>query len=417
MRILFLGASWISKYLIGEILLNDQDGEVEITIDDKTQTVEEFFHFPPISKYAGDERISYGKRVLKGNHNEFDVIIHDHNFIEYTKILFERLGEIDYQGRIIVLSSWEVYGWKGRRQIPFDEVETSLEPSTKLGQTKREIENIALSHDKLNTIIFRLSMIFGPYMPEDSELIEWLNALLTQKPILVHQPAARAYDLCYVTNVLAPIQKAFTADLTGQKIINLGSADIDYKKVREKGKDVEKPMIFEKHVVEALVGLRVLLDSRSKIEISNEGITEHQGKGYHSQLKTERARKLLDYYPMVDTMRGCLQTAFWLQKTMEVDEAAKGRAIEEIYPTLDDKKVYKVGEEVKSTEIELVKEQRYQERKHREKKSREARTNVNVDLICKLCDHAPVTTNPSKTNTDNLDEICNCDCHKPYLES
>lgn len=408
MRILFLGASWIMKYLIGEILLRD-DGEVEITVYDKTQSAEDFFHFPPISKYSGDERISFSQ--IGRDFDHFDIIIHDHNFIKDTQILFNELGKIKYEGRIIIISSWEVYGWKGRRQIPFDEVETELTPSTKLGQTKQEIENIAL-FTKLNVIIFRLSMIFGPYMPEDSELIEWLNSLLTQKPILVNQPAARAYDLCYVTNVLAPIEKAFTADLPGQKIINLGSADVDFKKLREKGKDVEKVMIFEKHVVEALVGLRVLLDSRSKIEISNENVSEHQGKGYHSQLKTERARKWLDYYPIVDTMKGCLQTAFWIQKTMEIDQAAMGRAIEDIYPTLDDKKVLKVGEEIKEIDTELI----YKERKQKEKESKKARAIGSEQFICKICNHSPTMTTPEKTNPDDLDEQCACDCHAPYRE-
>ena len=247
-------------------------------------------------------------------------------------------------------------------------------------------------------------------MPEDSELLKWLTALLTQRPILVEQPAARALDLCYVTNLLEPIQKALTADLPHHVTINLGSADVDYKSMREKGKDVVKPQIFEKHVVEALLGLRVLLDSHSKIEISNENISEHQGKGYHSQLKTKIARDLLGYYPMVDTMKGCLQTAFWLQKTMAIDEADKGRAIEDIFPTLDDREVYKVGEAVQDVEVE------YEKRKKLEERNREARSEASKMLVCEVCDHAPMTVNPRKTNPDNLDEECDCRCHLAYKE-
>lgn len=406
------------KYLVGEILLNDQDGEVEIAVVDKTQSIEDFFHFPPISKYAGDERILFPSII---NWRDLDVIIHNHNFIEDTQDFFDELEEIKYTGRIIVISSWEVYGWKGRRQVPFDEIETKLEPTTQLGLTKSEIEKIALSHKDLDVLILRLSHIFGPYMPEDSELLAWFRSLLTQKSILVEQPAARAYDLCYVTNILAPIQKAFNTELPQKHtIINLGSADSDFKKVREKGKDVEKPQIFEKHVVEALVGLRVLLDSQSKIEVSNENISQFQGKGYHSQLKTERARKLLDYYPLVDTMKGCLQTAFWLQRSMDSSEAALGRRIEDIYPTLDDSKMLKVGETFQSTETEAVATQEkgiaYERRKKKEKASREARTKANESFVCKLCDHAPTMTTPKKTNMDNQDEICGCDCHVPYIE-
>lgn len=410
MKICLIGVDWIAQYLMGDVLLKDQDAEDEIIVYDQRMTISDIFHFPPLAKYAGDERVTVLDKWSPIIFAGCDVIIFNSNFLQESQNLFASLTEHSYTGRVLVISSWEVYGFQGRRQIPFDEFETGLSPSTPLGQTKFLIEEMARQHKDLNVVIFRLSTIFGPYMPENDELIKWLEALLTQRSILVEQPAARAYDLCYMTNVLAPIQKAFTADLPKHCTINLGSADVDYKTVREKGKDVIKPQIFEKNVVNALLGLRHMLDSHSKIEISNEGIEAFQGKGFHSQLKTATARKLLDYYPVVDTMKGFLQTAFWLQKSMELDQASQGRAIEDIYPTLDEREVYKVGEGVHDTEIE------YEKRKKLEEASKEARTDVDKVLVCALCDHVPMMLNPSKTNPDNLDEECTCQCHLAYKE-
>lgn len=409
MKILFLGADWICKYLIGKILLDDQDQEDDIVVFDTTQTVNQFYDFPPLQKSAGDERLTVANTLdIKkciDTYGPFDVVVVSTNIISQVQELTEYYpskGENNLP-KFIVISSWEVYGWKGRRRLPIAEDE-KLEGETPLAMVKKEIEKV-MSY-AFPCTIFRLATIFGPYMDEDSEIMQWLMNLILSKQIVVAQPAGRKLDLCYVYNVLDPIQKAFERTNL-PKIINIGSADSDFKKDG-------KVNIFEKNVIEALMGIRVLIDSRSSISASDEDPTKFQGQGFHSQLKTELARKHLDYFPIIDTLRGFLQTCHWLQKRMEVDpqfSGLTGRSIEEIYPTLDEKKVYKVGEEFKSREVEkdMSKEEADRIIKERNLPGKIARAEADQEaLICHNCKHVPSSI-PS--------EPCKCGCHSLYKEA
>src|SRR5690242_5760247 len=131
MRTLCIGSSFVLKYAIGEILLKDTDDfEQEFVIFDRTQTPEEWFHFPPISKYAGDERILFGP----ANVFTADCVVIDTNIIEDVNSAVQSLK--NSKARVIVMSSGEIYGYQGRRQIPFDEHSTLPMPTSQLGKTK-----------------------------------------------------------------------------------------------------------------------------------------------------------------------------------------------------------------------------------------------------------------------------------------
>ena len=404
---LFVGANWICKYLIGKMLLDDQDEEDNIVVFDTTQTINEFFNFPPLQQFAGDERITVAntmniQKAIK-EYGPFDSVIIDTNVIQEVHDLIEIYSSpyhISPIPKFFVISSWEVYGWKGRRKMPISE-EEKCEPTTQLGQTKLAIENMVSYAFPCRR--FRLSTIFGPYMPENEEIMQWLMNLIISKPVIVGQPAGRKLDMCYVYNVLAPIQKALESSVQTPSIINLGSADSDFQADG-------KLNVFEKNVVDTMKGVRVLIDSHSQLSASDEDVEQYQGKGYHSQLKTELARKYLDYFPMVDTLKGFLQTCTWLQKRMELDPQFApyvGREIEEIYPTLDDKKVFKTGEEFKNREVEDIKERLYEERKIKDKMGKEIRADLDEkSLLCDRCKHVPMT----------ISEGCKCSCHSPYLE-
>ena len=91
---------------------------------------------------------------------------------------------------------------------------------------------------------------------------------------------------------------------------------------------------------------------------------------------------------------------------MEMDEASLGRAIENIYPTLDDRKVLKVGEAFVDKEVE------YESRKKREEEQRRARSEINASLVCPICDHTPVTWKGVMKD----DSDCKCHSHSLYQE-
>lgn len=418
MKTLFLGADWIMKYLIGDMLLNDQDEEDDITVFTTMETVNNFYDFPPLQKFAGDERLTVAntlelKKCIE-QYGPFDVVVVSTNIIKEVEELItfysaqSHARDKDYLlehplPKFLVISTWEVYGWVGRRKLPIDEKER-LDGETPLGLAKKEIEK--LMDYAFDCTIFRFSTIFGPYMPEDDDVIQWLMNMILSRPIVVSQPAGRKIDFCYVYNVLAPIQKAM--ERSGlPKYINLGSADSDYK---QDG----KLNIFEKNVIDALKGIRVLIDSRSSLAASDEDATPFQGKGFHSQLKTENARKYLDYFPIVDTLKGFLQTCHWLQKRMETDPqfmGLTGRSIEDIYPTLDEKKMYKVGEEFKTREVEITKAEadKIIEEKNKPGKIARSLADAETGLVCDKCQHVP--SSPPST------EDCKCPCHTLYKET
>lgn len=417
MKTLFLGADWICKYLIGKMLLDDQDEEDDITVFETSQTVNEFYDFPPLQKFAGDERLTVAntmdlKKCIE-SYGPFDVVVVSTNIIKEVEELiliysaWSHMRDKDYlvehpSPKFIVISSWEVYGWVGRRKLPIDEKE-KLDGESQLALTKKEIEKLMDYAFSSDCTTFRLSTIFGPYMPEQEEVMQWLMNLILSRQIIVSQPAGRKIDLCYVTNVLDPIQKAMERENL-PKVINIGSADSDYKD--------GKLNIFEKNAVNALVGIRKLIDSKSPISASDEDPTIYQGKGFHSQLKTELARKYLDYFPLVDTLKGFMQTCHWLQKRMELDPqfvGLTGRSIEDIYPTLDEKKMYKVGEEFKSRELEISKEEADKIVEEKNKPGILARSMADAEtkLTCEICKHVPSSES----------ESCKCKCHSPYLET
>lgn len=399
-RILCIGCSWILKYVIGETLLQDSDDyEQEFVIYDRTQTPEEFFIFPPISRFTGDERLVFSDKP----DGKYDCVIVDTNIISDVEDLMKAHVESGGKGaRVIVLSSWEVYGYQGRRQIPFDEYETQLLPTTQLGKTKLEIEKICAPIK--NLCILRLSTIYGPYMPENHEVMEWCMKMLNNDEIVVDQPASRFYDLNYVTNVIPPIQKAMTADLKGEKIFNIGSAEEDFKPVTAQNPKIKPtPMIFEQNIVNLLVGLRHLLAATASIRVSDENISIYQGKGFHSQLKTERARKILDYAPRVRNITGLQQVSYWLQQTYGVMEGG-APDMEETYPTLSEEGMRKIG-----LDLESRKKFRDIERK----KIKE----VDEELLCKVCQHQPPQVKQFIPGLGDKSYDCGCHCHKRYLES
>lgn len=396
MRNLCVGASWILKYAIGEILLDDiDDFEEEFIVYDQTANVDDFFHFAPISRYAGDERIKIVDKIGAPN---WDCCLIDTNVIDDVKQFIDNFRT---EERVILLSSADVYGYQGRRQIPFDEWDTPLLPTSQLGKTK-------LAQEKLietlpNSVILRLSQTFGPYMPEDSEIIEWLKKILTNREVLVEQPAARAYDLNYVTNLNDVIDKVRTVELKGERIFNIGSADVDFKEQNlQNPKARPQVMLFEKQVVNLLVGLRHQLGSESRISVLNEGIDIYQGKGFHTQVKTERARKILEYSPMVDTARGLFQTAYWLQKTDE--EAQGGKDMEELYPTLTEEGMKKIGLDPDSAKkFSEIRKQKIKE--------------IDESLLCGFCQHIPQQAKQFIPGVGDLSADCPCKCHDSYRES
>lgn len=400
MRTLCIGCSWVLKYAIGEILLQDSDDyEQEFVIYDRTQTPEEFFSFPPISRFTGDERLFFANDAS----GTYDCVIIDTNIISDVEGLIKAHVENGGKGaRVIVISSWEVYGFQGRRQIPFDEHDTPLLPTTQLGKTKLEIERICAPIK--NLCILRLSTIYGPYMPENHEVMEWCMKMLNNHEIVVDQPASRYIDLNYVTNVIPAIQKAMTVNLRGERIFNIGSAEEDFKPLTAQNPKVKpQPMIFEQNIVNVLVGLRHLLAATASIRTSEENISLYQGKGFHSQLKTERARKILDYSPRVRNITGLQQVSYWLQQSYGVSEGG-APDMEETYPTLSEEGMKKIG---------LDPESRKKFRDIERKKIKE----VDEGLLCHVCRHQPPQVKQYLPGIGDKSYDCSCHCHKPFLES
>jgi len=322
MRTIVVNPSWITKYWIADTLLTDANYEEFIQVLGYNETMEEFFKsLPSLNEFTGDERIQYIdliKDKIKIDRDigfdNVDAVILDPPTIGDTDLWVDHLGfRNNFKGRVILPSSWEVYGWKSIKDVPIKENEYP-NPETEFGKMKAEQERIIKESD-LDWVILRYSMVFGPYCPPN-EITEMIYNTLVGQDIYIRQPASRFLDMNYVTNVVPAISKALTKPNIGHQIFNIGFGGIS----DQSGK---RAIVGEKKITNLAKWMRIGLGHNSVkqgIIISEDNLDKVQGRGFHSQLDIEKAQKELDYGPLYDHGRGFLSTAMWIQSTLREDE-------------------------------------------------------------------------------------------------
>lgn len=322
MRTLIIGGDWITKYWLADTLFNDSDEQNLIQIiSDETKS--DYFDSPPtLTEYSTDERIQYIttdtiKDVFSNSIEYADLKYVDNILIACDETPFIRdfikhLEQQEFKGNVVFQSTWEVYGWVSKNKTPIDH-RLNPNPETALGSVKLEQEDLFLN-SKLNYVILRFAHIFGPYCEYTEEIYNTIKTGLLEQDIVVSQPASRALDLVYITDVLPVITNALSRKSAVRQIFNVGS-----------GKE-RKVM----HIVRAI---RHLLNSESIVKIENQNLEQVENRGYHSLLDIGQTEKILDYHPG-DLQKSFLQTSMWIESTLDIADK-KADPLLKTYPQLN----------------------------------------------------------------------------------
>lgn len=322
MKLLFIGTSWITKWLITQCLFNDSDEELELTIIGQ-DTPEWFWtEVPRLKEYMGDERVDYRQITLA----QFgDPFLSDAIYITDTEpdMLNDYLKDMqrhEFKAPIILASSWQVYGWKKKKRTPIIETDRELNPENNQARHLLALERVLLKYKSLQTVILRYAEVFGPYMPDGSELLNMMIDCLSSEEIDVYPPPSRNYDWLHVKFIYNFVPKLFNRKfIGGGEIYNIGSGE-------------------ERKITWLANALRKLTGSTAPIKIHEPEGYDVQPRGYHSLLDSEKAKRFLQYDPDGIRIQYFLEVCRWVEKDLppERDELPNPQApqLEETYPML-----------------------------------------------------------------------------------
>lgn len=328
MKILFVGVDWITKWIITQCLFDDSEEELELTIIGQ-DTPEWFWtEVPRLKEYMGDERVDYTQVWLNQNGNAYDFARMQFDAVYVTdtepnllEILLSHLEEQKFSGPIILGSSWQVYGWKKKKRVPILETEREFNPENNAAKRLLELEKVMLKYKSLQTVILRYSEVFGPYMPDGSEILNMMIDCLSSEEIDVYPPPSRNYDWLHVKFIYGLVPKLFTRKfIGGGEIYNIGSGE-------------------ERKITWLANSLRQLTNSAASIRIHEPENFDVQPRGYHSLLDVEKAKKFLQYDPDGIRINYFLEVCRWVEKDLPQAERAEltwdqAPALESTYPML-----------------------------------------------------------------------------------
>lgn len=322
MRLLFVGCDWITKWIITQTLFEDSEEEHEITVIGQ-DTPEWFWtEVPRLKEYAGDERLDYKKAETIGwniDNIGYDAIYVTDTEPEVLDGFLNALNKQQFKGSIILASSWQVYGWKKKKKTPILETERELNPENNQAKHLRVLEEVMQKYKQLQTVILRYGEVFGPYMPDGSELINMMIDCLSSEEIDVYPPPSRQYDWIHVKYIYNLVPKLFSRKFIGRgEIYNIGSGE-------------------ERKITWLANALRQLTNSPASVKIQMP--EEVESRGYHSRLDVEKAKKFLQYEPEGIYIKEFLEVCRWVESALPEDQRDKldwsqAPKLEDTYPML-----------------------------------------------------------------------------------
>lgn len=319
MRLLFVGADWVSKWILTQTLFEDSEEELEITVIGQ-DTPEWFWtEVPRLKEYMGDERVDYTQKSLVNLGDFYNAVYITDTEPELLDNYLKQLQAAQFTGPIILASSWQVYGWKKKKKTPILETERELNPENNAARHLRALEETMLKYRKLQTVILRYAEVFGAYMPESSEIIKIMIDCLSSEQIEVYPPPSRNYDWLYIKHIYELVPKLFSRKfIGGGEIYNIGSGE-------------------ERKITWLANALRQLTNSPAPIKIIMP--EEVESRGYHSRLDVEKAKKFLGFEPEGIYVKEFQQVCRWVEKDLDTDARAKlthpqAPNLEDTYPYL-----------------------------------------------------------------------------------
>lgn len=305
------GAGFIGSHLCEQIL---KRGDRVVVIDNfnryyppaiKQQNLASFKSNPAFTLFTGD---ILDKKLLKNvfEKHQFDVVVHlaaragvrpslenpklyaEVN-VAGTALLLEELRQAGVR-QLILASSSSVYG--NRTQGPFKETDLTDNQISPYGATKKASEMLAHVYAHLygiQTTVLRFFTAYGPRNRPDMAMFQFMQALLTDKPIMQFGDGTTGRDYTYINDLVDGILAAVDKPL-GFEIINLGNS---------------QPVLLKDLIttMEQITGKKASLNQ----------LPLQPGDVALTYADIDKARNLLKWQPQTDLRSGLTSLYQWLK--------------------------------------------------------------------------------------------------------
>ena len=136
----------------------------------------------------------------------------NHRNIIYTSQVIDLLRRCDFNGRIIHISSWSVYGAQDKSAIPFKET-LAPNPISMRGGSRLAQELIVKTMCKQYGIVYNIlrpGSICGPYTDQSKFLNQFVKSALTHETILLHDGGKQTRDVVSINDVVWMVNRLVT---------------------------------------------------------------------------------------------------------------------------------------------------------------------------------------------------------------
>lgn len=222
-----------------------------------------------------------------------------------TVSFFEFLRMINYDGRVIMMSSESTYGHQPEDKLPIKE-DALPQPVSVYGASKLAQEQVALAYHRaygIKSVVLKSGTMFGQYSRTKQMIPIFLRQIMEDKPVTLEGDGKTTRDLVYVENTVDAIQKAMEAkDIEGE-IINIGSGSETtlFQLIQGMKAMLGKP------TAETLNGIK----QDGFVPISYKPFRAGE-KGLRVWLDITKAKEKLGWIPNVSLHDGLRHTAEWI---------------------------------------------------------------------------------------------------------
>jgi nucleoside-diphosphate-sugar epimerase len=335
---LVIGSGFLGKYLIASLLENPAN---KVIVVDRANP-DSLWSFPKLRQYQNSPNLTYrwqssadAMQLFEGDewmavqegHKGYQREWYDN--IVYTAAIadvpyairspidtyqvnvmntvqfFEFLRMIDYDGKVIMMSSESTYGHQPEDKLPIKEDALPM-PVSVYGSSKLAQEQVALAYHRaygIKSVILKSGTMFGQYSRTKQMIPIFLRQIMEDKPVTLEGDGSTTRDLVYVENTVDAIQKAMETDGIEGEIINIGSGS-------------------ETTLFQLIQGMKAMLGKPTAATlngIAQDGFVPIQYKpfrageqGLRVWLDITKAKEKLGWTPKVTLHDGLRHTAEWI---------------------------------------------------------------------------------------------------------
>ena len=336
MHVMIVGVGFLGKYLTKSLL---ERGD-KVTIVDKANP-DSLWSFPQLKQYQNHPNLEYrwqssaDAMQLWKDFARMEVVMDGRmeepwrkpNAIVYTAAIadvpyaikspidtyqvnvmntvafFEFLRMIDYEGKVIMMSSESTYGHQ--TDLPIKE-DSLPKPVSVYGSSKLAQEQIALAYHRaygIKSVVIKSGTMYGAYSRTKQMIPIFLRQIMEDKPVTLEGDGKTTRDLVYVENTVDAIKLAMEKEGIEGEIFNIGSGS-------------ETPLINLIQGIKAMLGKPTAeylngVKQDGFVPISYKPFRAGE-QGLRVWLDITKAKEKLGWIPNVSLNDGLRHTAEWI---------------------------------------------------------------------------------------------------------